>query len=289
MKRPGVTLTEVLVAIFIMGIGMISLLVLFPLGGLKMSIAIKDERTAHCAANAEAIARMFDLANDPAVFPKYTEKNPPANGPSHPVYIDPLGVTLGSNTLGSGIARVFPQKLVKTTEPYEPFRRWMTLLDDINFNEDGVPKLPGGILDRERRYTWAYLCRQVKATTPTGTPPFSAPDGIELTVVVYDRRPEISAIGGQLPNEHACTASFQKGNDQATIAYSGTPPPVRKGTWVLDSTLTPINGYFYRVASVDDNGTNTLTLSLTQPARADGTACVVMEDVVEVFEKGIVK
>ena len=34
--RSGVTLTEVLVAIFIMGIGLLSILVLFPLGALTL-------------------------------------------------------------------------------------------------------------------------------------------------------------------------------------------------------------------------------------------------------------
>src|SRR5579885_1848168 len=57
--RPGVTLTEVLVAIFIMGIGLLSLLVLFPLGALNMAQAIKDNRATQSCTNAYAAFQML--------------------------------------------------------------------------------------------------------------------------------------------------------------------------------------------------------------------------------------
>jgi hypothetical protein len=41
-----------------MGIGLLSLLTLFPLGALNMAQAIKDTRCAHAAANAAALARV---------------------------------------------------------------------------------------------------------------------------------------------------------------------------------------------------------------------------------------
>src|SRR3954463_6151804 len=54
--RPGVTLVEVLVAILITGIGLLSLLVLFPMGALEMAQAVKDDRTGHVKHNAAAFA-----------------------------------------------------------------------------------------------------------------------------------------------------------------------------------------------------------------------------------------
>ena len=46
--RPrGVTLTEVLVAIFIASLGLLALLALFPLGALSMAEAIRDDRASH--------------------------------------------------------------------------------------------------------------------------------------------------------------------------------------------------------------------------------------------------
>jgi hypothetical protein len=56
--RPGVTLTEVLVALFVMAIGMIALLTLFPLGMMQISQAIKDDRTAQAGNNADYLMRM---------------------------------------------------------------------------------------------------------------------------------------------------------------------------------------------------------------------------------------
>ena len=51
----GVTLVEVLVAIFIMGVGLLALLTLFPLGALRMAEAIKDDRAAAVATDAVAL------------------------------------------------------------------------------------------------------------------------------------------------------------------------------------------------------------------------------------------
>jgi hypothetical protein len=55
--RPGVTLTEVLVALFVMAVGMIALLVMFPLGAQQIAQAIKDERSAQAANNADTLLR----------------------------------------------------------------------------------------------------------------------------------------------------------------------------------------------------------------------------------------
>src|SRR5437660_11496786 len=61
--RPAATLVEVLVAIFVTAIGLLALLTLFPLGALSMAQAIKDDRTAHSAKNANAIFWTYFNAN----------------------------------------------------------------------------------------------------------------------------------------------------------------------------------------------------------------------------------
>src|SRR5262249_49492109 len=58
-RRSGTSLTEVLIAIFIMALGLMALLTLFPLGLLQMAASIKDDQCARAAANAEANARFF--------------------------------------------------------------------------------------------------------------------------------------------------------------------------------------------------------------------------------------
>jgi hypothetical protein len=53
--RPGVTLLEVLVAIFFTGIGLLALLTLFPLGALSLAQAIQDDRADAVVAGADAM------------------------------------------------------------------------------------------------------------------------------------------------------------------------------------------------------------------------------------------
>lgn len=54
--RLGVTLLEVLIAIYIMGIGLLALLALFPLGMLSMAQAVQDDRVAVLAAESVALS-----------------------------------------------------------------------------------------------------------------------------------------------------------------------------------------------------------------------------------------
>ncbi len=107
--RSAVTLIETLIAIFIMGVGLLALLTLFPLGALNMAQAIKDDRCAHANTNAHAIANAINLRKNPDVLaamrmpatslptgplqgPAATQlPNRTARGPSWPVFVDPLG------------------------------------------------------------------------------------------------------------------------------------------------------------------------------------------------------
>src|SRR3954451_15796144 len=61
--RPGISLVEVLVAILITSIGLLSLLVLFPLGALEMVQAIQSDRAGHIKRSAGAIANTWDIRN----------------------------------------------------------------------------------------------------------------------------------------------------------------------------------------------------------------------------------
>ena len=68
-RSAGVTLVEVLVAIFITGVGMLALLTLFPLGALDMARAIKDDRTAAVAKRAQAFSQSGEeLLSETAEF-----------------------------------------------------------------------------------------------------------------------------------------------------------------------------------------------------------------------------
>jgi hypothetical protein len=67
-RRAAATLVEVLVAIFVMGIGLIALLTLFPIGIISMAGAIRDEKCYQCSVIANSIATALDVRHDPWVI-----------------------------------------------------------------------------------------------------------------------------------------------------------------------------------------------------------------------------
>lgn len=124
-RRPGLSLTEVLVALFIMGIGCIAILTLFPLGAMNMAQAFRDDRCTQGVYQADALLRtyvktardqgrltnerFYEALNDPDT--KRTASNylltvvaQPADSPppSYPVVIDPLGFRARGGTDDSG-------------------------------------------------------------------------------------------------------------------------------------------------------------------------------------------
>src|SRR5437764_12521596 len=58
-RRPGLSLTEVLVALFVMALGTIAILTMFPLGMLQMGQALKDDRTSQAASSADGYMRWY--------------------------------------------------------------------------------------------------------------------------------------------------------------------------------------------------------------------------------------
>src|SRR5260370_19633315 len=100
-RSTGATLLEVLVAIFVMGIGMLALLTLFPIGALRMAKAIQDERCAQTGASGQSMSIFTNIRNEPALFNPSDAYLNPANpkiggvndattvpgGPSYPVFI----------------------------------------------------------------------------------------------------------------------------------------------------------------------------------------------------------
>ena len=58
-RRPGLSLTEVLVALFVMAIGLIGILTLFPVGAVSMGQALRDDRCSETALQADGFLRAY--------------------------------------------------------------------------------------------------------------------------------------------------------------------------------------------------------------------------------------
>jgi hypothetical protein len=309
-RRDATTLVEVLVAIFVMALGLLTLLTLFPLGALSMAQAIRDDRTAQAAANAAAIAESMGLRQDPGVNSAFWNTihsaMPAADGASYPVYVDPVGKNLGVSRLGvlngysTGIIRQTPAFFDQDPTHYtKQTYRWFSLLDEMIYQKDGnagTPNSPN--VDRECRYSWAYMLRR---------PKFSVPSVVDIAVVVYNGRPFSLPLGEAVYGPMAFTTNTTNPNNPKIVRlnYTGEKPDIRRGSWILDATIynpkanppgPEPHGFFYRVVGVNDAGTymelelqNTPRMgtcsNLADPNTYYGVL-VVMENVVEVFEKG---
>ncbi len=281
-NRSAVTLIEVLVAIFVMGIGLICLLTLFPLGAMRMAAAFKDERAAQAAVNAGTLAAAKNLRGDSVVLPKYKNSGAGADaddaGPSYPVFVDPAGSPAGP-MLGSNIARVSPSY---APSPLPQSLQHFSLLDDITFQRSfGVPKPIGMFIEREVLYTWAYLLQR---------PRFGEPAVTNATVCVFQRRPKVP------PHDAEYSALMNPTDNTITINYAGVTPNIQPGMWVLDGTVMNPNKYafgnFYRITGVRDASATRLALDLQTPLLGYGTTpfaagqVVILNGLVEVFDLG---
>jgi hypothetical protein len=229
-RRPAVTLLEAIMAIFVMAIGLLALLTLFPLGAIQMAQAIKDERTAESSINAVAQYKAFGLNNDTSIVilspagsqttlfenPWPAATAPPGlpslstsnyTGATYAVMVDPAGVNAGASvvtTANASVHNVGPWPtaggvnlgIPRVTASLIPVtipkdvQRWFYLQDDIAYNDNGYADLTPGFVQREGRYSWTYMLRRT----------FAGDKGpLDLTVVVYSGRlAGVNAAGAPL-------------------------------------------------------------------------------------------
>jgi hypothetical protein len=271
---------EVLIAMFIMAIGMLSLLALFPVGAVSMAQALKDDRCASAAAMAENVAIANNVRHDPNVTTAVANPSIAYGTPnSMLVYVDPslaiatqstapFGTALGIMPgISAGIPRVYPSFASSTALA----DRWFSLPDGITFLDDGTPDKSSGSVDRDRRYSYAYLLRLLPSSSL-----------VQLYVVVYNGRPT-----GALSTETTLSASGTAGTNSIVVNAKGTT--LRRGGWILDTTYNAttaqVQGYFYRVTNlVESSGTTIVEVQSNLIATLNQVT--IMDDVAEVFDKG---
>lgn len=106
-RRAGLSVTEVLMAIFVMGLGMISLLVLFPVGMANVRWAVQDNALSRATQQALALAEAprfgptmggtsYSLRTDPTYNPAMPFRDPNNTNPLTNV-VNPLKFTDGVN------------------------------------------------------------------------------------------------------------------------------------------------------------------------------------------------
>jgi hypothetical protein len=278
-------LLEVLISLFVMAIGMLALLTLFPLGAISMAQALQHDRAASAANLAAEYAEAMDLRHDPNVVdhftivpPGYPDLPNQRSGPSWPVFVDGFGALVNPNPVGAappitpGIVRVRPS--YATT--WSLAARWFSLLDDLSFDPSARPA--NGLVSRGGRYTWAYLLRRPRAFCD---------EVVDLTVVVYAGR-DIQLGGGETPYP----AAGAKGTNNVVLSYLPPldKPALRRNAWILDVTYDATNlvtrGEFYRVVNVAELSSTQLSLEVEGLLQADVNTVVVLDNAIEVMKKG---
>ena len=92
-RRPGITLTEILIAIMILGIGLVSLATLFPIGLLRLRDATRYSRSALLSQSAGADASARGLLSSQS-FPIADSYNYNVNNAAPPWwFVDPNGLS----------------------------------------------------------------------------------------------------------------------------------------------------------------------------------------------------
>jgi type II secretory pathway pseudopilin PulG len=248
-RRPGITLTEVLVALFIMAIGTLAILTLFPAGLITMGQALKDDRAAQCANQANAYMRWHwkEYVVGPRTEPYFLAMNNPGGSgiiqvptgsptPSYPVYIDPIGAFntaastqwLGDAGQGNGTNQTnIPRRSLNLINSDLLALRTCSLLDSFGYDPNGVPQ--AGADMRSLQYMWGWLVQR-KDNREQAV--------VDLHVIVYDRRvhlfPPATPETTYVPQAAAA--------DQTVVVFPATgAPPVQKGGWLLDATSTTID------------------------------------------------
>lgn len=253
-SRSGLTLLEVLITIFVMGIGMLSVLTLFPLAARKIGMSIDMDRASQMAANASALAEIRGIRNQ---VTNYLNTLPPSPIPSDIVIFDEPGFQGGAYTSPGRTPTVFNTNLANA--PYStPFNRNLAVSqDEYPFTDSGDPESGAR---RNERYSSAHLFRRQRLDDPKS---------LDSMILVFAGRPvdfgnrfdfpiTITA-GGTAWNSDTITIT-----DPATYTAGDQLQPDRRiarGSWLMDLSNKRWKR-FYKVVSADSSTAGSLTLTL---------------------------
>ena len=277
-RRSGLTLVEVLTALFILALGVISILTLFPMGALQMAQAIRDNRSTESAFNADQFMRTIWKTNvvEPPTptEPFYYAMNdpddgatifttPPTSGPSYPVAVDPMGFVARQDTAQRWVGDTqtnVPRRTLSSVSTQQHALKLCSLMDTMGF-EEGVPNG-----DRELRYNWLWVLQR---------PNVADRNTADMTVVVFDRRAHLHATLGA---EDVLTATATPTASSVTFPATNAQTKIIPGTWIMDGTVYNPNApaigrpgirhaNFYRVTAVVRNADDSLSVELQTPIK----------------------
>jgi prepilin-type N-terminal cleavage/methylation domain-containing protein len=301
-RRNAMTLTEVLVAMGILAVGMLSLMALFPIGATNMVQAIQDDRASQAVDNADAVGRIqwklaylsdngnsnglirddaSAISNEPLLISALdndgaTTIPPTSTGPSFPVLVDPIGYIYQPVATRNNVAGLapFPRRTFRLVaglpaglQPTAAIRL-STVLDDFTFNAAGLADASTGAIDRGGRYNVAWLYQR---------PNNSIRHEVNLTVLVFAGRP-VSDVPAKETASGAITVNPGETNVSCVFPLGPNakrPPGLTKGRPIalvgradVPGTVNPVAD-FYRVVNITELPTpGAFSFELDRPIRA---------------------
>ena len=288
VNRKGITLLEVLMAIFIMGIGMVSVFAIFPVAALMMGQAIEkyqiNEVVNNAQSNFDTDALEF-VKNQPTwIYSQLDTVNPLINSNCIPVTQNFLKVQTTSSaplylfldqaagptrsSLG-GVTVAYINGGVSPALPAQINERYFTSNFDIELDESGraatTPPASVG------RYSVSFLLEK--------KPPLDNPLPSRRYMLVYKGRSQTFA---PFPWEAISTSVASAPN--LIIPTPGVLDYKKQG-WIMTFNSVTGNRSFHQIIAVNPNGAG-IELEVKPKLGTDANNVYLLSDVVRVIDMG---
>ena len=271
VNRKGITLLEVLMAIFIMGIGMVSVFAIFPVAALMMGQAIEkyqvNEVVNNAQSNFDADALEF-VKNQPTwIYSNGAVLNPifAGNSPQYLFLDQAAGPTRSS--LG-GVTVAYINGGVSPALPAQINERYFTSNFDIELDESGRAVFP---VASAGKYSVSFLLEK--------KPPLDNPLPSRRYMLVYKGRSQTFA---PFPWEAISTSVASAPN--LIIPTPGVLDYKKQG-WIMTFNSVTGNRSFHQITAINPVGAG-IELEVKPKLGTDANNVYLLSDVVRVIDMG---
>jgi len=283
LKRKGLTLLEVLISIFIMGIGMLSVLAMFPAAADMMGRAITNSQISEGLVNARGMQDGVDWISPSGPYYQYLNapvwKSPTTDTPVF-LLLDQYASVVGINSFSNLSIEVGSISGAASTAG-----RFFTCNSDLILNNQGVANKDDDgnsvSVEREAKFTIAHFF-----TKPT---PITNQNYIKRNILVFKDRSQVITSNDFTYYQ---ISSFISTNQFTLSVNSNGVLKTRQWVMITDSLANayPTAVDFYEISSVDDSGTyTTIEISPSLPSTGFGTGAksvYLLKDVAKVIYTG---
>jgi prepilin-type N-terminal cleavage/methylation domain-containing protein len=283
LKRKGLTLLEVLISIFIMGIGMLSVLAMFPAAADMMGRAITNSQISEGLVNARGMQDGVDWISPSGPYYQFLNapvwKSPTTDTPVF-LLLDQYAVSGGVTSFSNLSIEVGSIIGAASTAG-----KFFTCNSDLILNKQGVANLDDDgnsvPVEREAKFTIAHFF-----TKPT---PITNQNYIKRNILVFKDRSQVITSNDFT---YYPISSFISTNQFTLSVNANGALKTRQWVMITDSLpgVYPTAVDFYEISSVDDSGTyTTIEISPSLPSTGFGTGAksvYLLKDVAKVIYTG---